>query len=106
VSWYVEGEGAAVLAHALAKVPGTFEKHSFKFLNARTNLASLLQDLGQRKAQLQGEFLEYTRDRIALLSIAQNSNAISDQLNRLPKQAGYERITRRYLVDYFQALGE
>lgn len=106
VKWFVEGEGAAVLAQALAKVPGTFEKHSFKFLNARTNLANLIQDLGQRKAQLQGEFLDYTRDRTALLSIAQNSEAISHQLKQLPEQPGYDRVTRRYLIDYFRALGE
>jgi hypothetical protein len=106
VNWYVEGEGAAVLAHALEKVPGTLEKHSFKFINARTNLATLIQSLGQRRAQLKGEFLDYTRDRTALLSIAQNSEAISYQIKQLPKPESYDRITRRYLLEYLQALGE
>lgn len=106
VDWRVEGEGAAILARALANIPGTLEKHSFKFINPRTNLATLLQNLGQRKAQLHGEFLDYTRDQIALISIAQNSNAISDQLKNLPVQTGYDRIAHRYLTDYFHALGE
>jgi hypothetical protein len=106
VNWYVEGEGAAVLAHALEKVPGTLEKHSFKFINARTNLATLIQSLGQRRAQLKGEFLDYTRDRTALLSIAQNAEAISYQIKQLPKPESYDRITRRYLLEYLQALGE
>jgi hypothetical protein len=106
VHWYVEGEGAAVLAGALTKISGTLEKHSFRFLNARTNLATLLQTLGDRKAQLQGEFLDYTRDRTAQLSMAQNSEAISQQLTRLPIHAGYDRISRRYLIDQFKALGE
>ncbi len=106
VNWYVEGEGAAVLAHALEKVPGTLEKHSFKFINARTNLATLLQSLGQRKAQLKGEFLDYTRDRTALLSIAQNSEAISYEFKKLPEPESYDRVTRRYLVEYLRALGE
>jgi hypothetical protein len=106
VNWYVEGEGAVVLAHALEKVPGTLEKHSFKFINARTNLATLIQSLGQRRAQLKGEFLDYTRDRTALLSIAQNAEAISYQIKQLPKPESYDRITRRYLLEYLQALGE
>lgn len=106
VNWHVEGEGAAVLAHALEKMPGTLEKHSFKFINARTNLATLIQSLGQRKAQLKGEFLDYTRDRTALLSIAQNSADISYQFKKLPEPESYNRVTRRYLVEYFRALGE
>lgn len=106
VNWHVEGEGAAILAHALEKVPGTLEKHSFKFINPRTNLATLLQSLGQRKAQLGGEFLDYTRDRTALLSIAQNSEAISYQFKQLPEPKSYDRVTRRYLVEYLRALGQ
>lgn len=106
VEWYVEGEGAAVLSEALTKVPGTFEKHSFKFINARFNLAKLIADLEQRKAQLKGEFLDYTRDQTALLAIAQHATEITDRLKRLPVQNGYDRITRRYLVDYFVALGQ
>jgi|GEM_PF-1983504 len=107
VEWLVSGEGAAVLAHALTSVPGTFEKHSFKFVNARANLAKLLQDLGQRKAQLPGEFLDYSRDHTALLSIAQNSYEITAQLkHQLPNKRGYDRVSHRYLTDYFHALGE
>lgn len=106
VSWHVEGEGAAVLAKAVTKTSGTLEKHSFKFINARTNLVSLLHDLGQRKAQLTGEFLDYTRDRTALLSLAQNSDSLADHLKNLPEQVGYDRISHRYLMDYFRALGE
>ena len=106
VSWHVEGEGAAVLARAITKISGNLEKHSFKFINARTNLVSLLHDLGQRKAQLKGEFLDYTRDRTALLSLAKNPDLLSDQLKKLPIQAGYDRISRRYLIDHFRALAE
>jgi hypothetical protein len=107
VHWLVEGVGAAVLSCALEKVPGTLEKHSFKFVNARTNVAKLLQDLGRRKAQLQGEFLDYSRDHTALLSIAQNSSEIAAQLkHQLPNKTGYDRVSHRYLMDYFHALGE
>lgn len=106
VQWFIEGEGAAVLTKALASVPGTFEKHSFKFLNARTNLPNLLQELGKRKAQLEGEFLDYERDRTALLALAHNKDGISSQLDQLPKKSGYDRISRHYLKEYFRALGE
>jgi hypothetical protein len=106
VSWFVEGEGAAVLARALAAVPGTLETHAFKFLNARTNLPSLLQALKEKKAKLEGEFLNYTGDRTALLSIAQNPEALYNQLKQLPAPKGYDCVTRRYLLDFFQALGE
>ena len=107
VEWLVVGEGAAVLSHALTKVSGTLEKHSFKFVNTRANLGKLLQDLGQRKAQLPGEFLDYSRDRIALLSIAQNSSEVTAQMeHQLPKKTGYDRVSHRYLTGYFHALGE
>lgn len=105
VNWHVVGEGAAVLLQALTKVPGSLEKHSFKIANPRTNIATLLQELGKRKAQLQGEFLGYSGEKAILLSIAQNSTAISNQLDQLPRGPGYDRIARRYLIDYFLALG-
>jgi hypothetical protein len=106
VQWFVEGEGAAVLALALAKVQGNLEKHSFKFLNAHANLTNLFQELEKRKAQLKGEYLDYDRDRTALLAIAQGGKALYTHLNQLPPKAGYDRVSHRYTTEYLKALSE
>jgi len=105
VAWMVEGEGAAVLAHAIANVKGTLEKHSFKFMNAKTNIPKLLHDLAAKKAQLTGEFIGYTRDTTALLAIASQNQELLKQIGVLPGNVGYNQIARRYLKDQLQSLG-
>lgn len=106
LTWLVEGEGAALLSHALDGIPGDLTSHSFKFINAKGPLAGVLKKLGQRKAQLKGEMIRYSGDRAALLTIASQKQDILNQLGKLPVQPGYEKITRRYLTERVAALGE
>lgn len=105
VAWLVDGAGAAVLSHALKKVQGGLEKHSFRFRNARVNLSSLMNDLTQRKAQLNGEFITYDGDKVALMAIAIQKQALLKQIGQLPSPTGYEKITRRYLIKNLEGLG-
>lgn len=105
VAWVVEGEGAAVLAHAIGKVNDTLANHSFKFMNAKTNLPKLLQDLTQKKAQLAGEFIGYTRDKTALLAIASQNQDLLTQIDSLPGNSGYNKIARHHLKGQLKSLG-
>jgi hypothetical protein len=105
VNWFVDGEGAAVLAEALANVPGSLETHSFKFTNAKANLPKLMKDLSQKKAKLTGEFISFSADKTALLAIAYQNEKLIAQLSALPNSGGYETITRRYLLNQLTALG-
>jgi hypothetical protein len=105
VNWIIDGEGAAVLAAAIANIPGSLETHNFKFTNARANLPKLMQDLSQKKAKLTGEFIQYSGDNVALLAIAHQNEKLTKQISSLPNSGGYENITRRYLVDQLTALG-
>lgn len=104
VSWHVSGEGAAVLSHALDAIPGTLDNHQFKFYNTRAQLPQLMQKLASKKAKLDGEFINLDTDRIALLALAGNQSALSEQLDKLPTPPGYEKITRRYLKEQMSAL--
>ena len=106
VAWYVEHEGAAVLSHALKKVTGSLEKHSFRFLNARSDLSSLMQSLSQRKAKLDGEFIAYESDKAALFTLVEQKQALLRQLDILPSATGYEKITRRYLMRNIENLAD
>ncbi|HRH77845.1 MAG TPA: hypothetical protein PK129_10895 [Cellvibrionaceae bacterium] len=45
VSWFLDGEGAALFARALKGLPGNLEKHSFRFINPRAYLPALVQEL-------------------------------------------------------------
>lgn len=105
VAWHVEGEGAALLAQAIPMVSGNLANHSFRFVNARTNLPKLLENLSKRKALLPGEFINYTNNHAALVSIAQHSSELKETLKNLPSSSGYDQITRRYLGEYLNALG-
>lgn len=105
VAWLVEGEGAAVLSHALKKLSGGLEKHSFRFRNARANLPSLMNELSQRKAQLNGEFISYDGDKVALMAIAVQKQALLKHIGQLPSPTGYEKITRRNLIKNIDGLG-
>ena len=104
VAWFVQGEGAGLLNHALDKVTGALDGHSFKFDNARTQLPKLLEKLNQRKAQVSGEFLNYFQDKQALLAIVSQKQQLLEQLDALPAGSGYDKITRRYLTERISAL--
>ncbi|SMF30408.1 hypothetical protein SAMN02745866_01971 [Alteromonadaceae bacterium Bs31] len=106
VSWFVQGEGAGLLSHALDKVAGALDGHSFKFDNARTQLPKLFEKLNQRKAQISGEFLHYFQDKQALLAIASQKQQLLEQLGALPAGSGYDKITRRYLSERISALAD
>lgn len=105
VSWYVEGEGAAVLSHAIKQISGTLENHSFKFINSRADTPALLQMLNQKKAQLSGEIIQYHSDHKALLALAGHKEELNKQIGILPGNIGYDAITRRYLMQQIDALG-
>ncbi len=109
VSWIAEGEGAALLAHAVKAIPNSLETHSFKFYNARANLPALLQDLTQKNARLEGEFIDYeldnTQDRTALLAMASHNQKLVQVIGGLPRVNGYDDITRRYLKQQIEGLG-
>ena len=106
VAWFVQGEGAGLLNHALDKVTGTLGGHSFKFDNARTQLPKLLEKLNQRKAQISGEFLNCFQDKQALLAIVSQKQQLLEQLDALPAGTGYDKITRRYLIERISALAD
>lgn len=105
VGWLVDGEGAAVLSHALKSLSGSLEKHSFRFRNARANLPLLMKELSQRKAQLNGEFISYDGDKVALMAIAVQKQALLKNIGQLPSPTGYEKITRRNLIKNIDGLG-
>ena len=106
VAWFVTGEGAGLLSHALDKVTGTLDGYSFKFDNARAQLPALFEKLNQRKAQVSGEFLHYFQDKQALLAIASQKQQLLEQLDALPAGSGYDKITRRYLTERISALAD
>lgn len=105
VNWVVQGEGAAVLAHALKNVSGSLESHNFKFNNPRANLPSLLQSLSQKRASLNGEFITHSGDRTSLLAIASQRQELVAEISGLPAPQGFDNISRRYLVDRISKLG-
>jgi hypothetical protein len=105
VHWVVQGEGAAVLSHALNSVSGNLEKHSFKFSNAKADLPNLLGKLNDKKAQMKGEFIDYSSDKIALLAIADKNSELLKRMSELPKTSGYEVISRRLLMGQLKSLG-
>lgn len=116
MNWVVEGEGAALLGHAVANIGGSLEKHSFSFANPKANLPRLLQSLGQRNAQLEGDFIKLDPSRGgavgSALAVASQKQALLEQLNalpatqsKIPEMAVANQILRIALVGRVAALG-
>lgn len=89
VNWIVEGEGAALLSHAVQGLSGSLDSHSFTFTNPKANLPKLLQALGQRKAQLDGDFINFNASARGVafgsaLAVASQKRELLEQLAALP----------------------
>jgi hypothetical protein len=98
VSWYVDGEGANVLAQALKQIPGDLSSHEFRFINPIANTAKLLESLTDKKAKLEGEFFKYDQNRTALMSLGVQKDELLKAIGKLPAGKNYDIITRSYIL--------
>jgi len=98
VSWYVEGEGANILAQALKQIPGDLSTHEFRFVNPIANTAKLLESLTNKKAKLEGEFFKYDQNRAALISLGAQKDELLRVIGKLPAGKNYDIITRSYIL--------
>lgn len=98
VSWYVEGEGANVLAQALKQLPGELTSHEFRLINPIGNTARLLEALTDKKAKFEGEFFKYNQNRAALISLGTQKDHLMQAIGKLPAGKNYDKITRGYIL--------
>lgn len=98
VSWYVEGEGANVLAEALKQLPGELTAHEFRLINPIGNTARLLKALTDKKAKFEGEFFKYDQNRAALISLGTQKDQLMQAIGKLPAGKNYDKITRGYIL--------
>lgn len=117
VSWVVEGEGAALLSHAVQKHSGSLENHDFTFTNPRANLPRLLQALGQRKAHLEGDFIKFNPSAggaafASALAVASQKQTLLRELaalpatqSKVPEMGTANQILRLALMNNLSAVG-
>lgn len=98
VSWYVEGEGANVLAEALKQLPGELTAHEFRLINPIGNTTRLLKALTDKKAKFEGEFFKYDQNRAALISLGTQKDQLMQAIGKLPAGKNYDKITRGYIL--------
>lgn len=98
ISWYVEGEGAAVLAEALKQVKTTLHKQEFRFINPIGNTAKLLQTLTDKKATLTNNVLSYEQNAGALQSLSSQRDQLQEAAQKMPQ------ITRGYILKFIEDL--
>lgn len=98
VSWYVEGEGANILAEALKQLPGELNNHEFRLINPIGNTSKLLNALTDKKAKFEGEFFKYDQNRAALISLGKQKDQLMQAIGKLPAAKNYDRITRGYIL--------
>ena len=106
VNWYVEGEGSALLAEALKRIPGDLKKHEFRFINPIGNTSTLLKTLTNKKAMLEGEFFNYHHNTAALLSISTQKDKLMASIGKLPAGKNYDKITRSYIMKSIEGLAQ
>lgn len=98
VSWYVEGEGANLLAQALKQIPGELTNHNFRLINPITNTANLIGTLAEKKAKFEGEFFKYDQNRAALIALGTQKDQLMQAIGKLPAGKNYDNITRSYIL--------
>ncbi len=104
VSWYVEGEGTALLSEALKRIPGELNKHQFRFVNPIGNTSKVLQILTTKKAILEGDFFSYHHNATALFSISKQKDKLMSAMGKLPAGKNYDKITRSYIMKSIEGL--
>ncbi len=104
VSWYVEGEGTALLSEALKRIPGNLNKHQFRFVNPIGNTSKVLQILTTKKAVLEGDFFSYHHNTAALSSLSKQKNELMSAMGKLPAGKNYDKITRGYIMKSIEGL--
>jgi hypothetical protein len=86
--WYVEGEGAIVLTHALEKVGAQLASHKVTLVNPKGNIPELVQLLEAKKVELIGNFMQLDGNLPsysgAIVSLASHGNQLLDKIKALP----------------------
>lgn len=98
VSWYIEGEGANVLAEAIKQVHGELSSHNFRLINPIANTAKLIESLSGKKAKFEGEFFKYDQNKTALIAMGVQKDALLQAIGKLPAGKNYDVLTRNYIV--------
>lgn len=98
VSWYVQGEGANVLAEALKQISGELTSYEFRLINPIGNTARLVETLTVKKAKFEGEFFKYDQNRAALISLGKQKDQLMQAIGKLPAGKNYDKITRGYIL--------
>ena len=106
ISWYVEGEGTAVLAEAINRISGELVNHQFRFINPIGNTSALIDKLSGKKARLEGEFFNYNHNTASLLSLSAQADQMLAAIGKLPAGKNYDKITRGYITQAIDALGK
>jgi|GEM_PF-2397551 len=108
--WYVEGEGAIVLTHALEKVGAQLASHKVTLVNAKGNIPKLVQMLEAKKVELIGNFMQLDGNLPsyagAIVSLASHGNQLLDKIRALPPSSSAKahnslrHYMRNGMVDY------
>ena len=108
--WYVEGEGAIVLTHALEKVGAQLASHKVTLVNPKGNIPKLIQLLESKKVQLIGNFMQLDGSLPsypgAIVSLASYGNQLLDKIRTLPPSSSAKannslhHYMRNGMVDY------
>lgn len=108
--WYIEGEGAIVLTHALEKVGAQLASHKVTLVNPKGNIPKLVQLLESKKVQLIGNFMQLDGNLSsypgAIVSLASHGNQLLDKIRALPPSSSAKahnslhHYMRNGMVDY------
>lgn len=85
--WYIEGEGAIVLTHALEKVGAQLASHKVTLVNPKGNIPKLVQLLEAKKVELIGNFIQLDGNlhsySSSIVSLATYGNQLLDKIRTL-----------------------
>lgn len=108
--WYIEGEGAIVLTHALEKVGAQLASHKVTLVNPKGNIPKLVQMLEAKKVELIGNFMQLDGNLPsyagAIVSLASHGNQLLDKIRALPPSSSAKahnslrHYMRNGMVDY------
>ncbi|MFO1367379.1 MAG: hypothetical protein U1F46_00170 [Marinagarivorans sp.] len=108
--WYIDGEGAIVLTHALEKVGAQLASHKVTLVNPKGNIPKLVQMLEAKKVELIGNFMQLDGSLPsypgAIVSLASHGNQLLDKIRALPPSSSAKahnalhHYMRSGMVDY------
>lgn len=93
LNWYVEGEGAALLARALTNVTGDLSQQKFRFIDPTGDVTTTIQKLKNKKAQLvtETDLVSYTGKRAAAIAAASQLNRLTNVMTVEKGKPGFEQ---------------